>query len=109
MSGWAHTCATLNAPDVILMRMDHGPLGVLPGGAQWGQRALVRGQIGVSAFVVTGDIWRAFGACWAERYDGDYDFIAKVVANRTVQIYWHDVIASRVQRISRGQPEQVTA
>jgi hypothetical protein len=97
--------ATLNAPDVILMRMDHGPLGVLPDAGQWGHRKVERGRIGVSSFIVARGVWQAFAGCWREQYDGDFDFIAAVLADKSVRIYWHDVVASRVQRISRGLPE----
>lgn len=101
--------AQLNAPDVIFMRMDHGPLGVLPGGLQWGNRRLHHGHIGVSAFVVSRDTWMQYREHWAEVYAGDYEFIKAVAAERTVRVYWHDVIASSVQRISRGATEEETA
>jgi glycosyltransferase involved in cell wall biosynthesis len=91
------------APDVIMLRMDHGPLGVLPDDSYW-QAAPERGQIGISAFVVRRALWQRHADAWLPNYDSDYDFIAEVLED-TEHVIWHDVIASRVQRISHGEPE----
>ena len=91
-------------PGVIFLRMDHGPLGILPDDAHW-QRAPVEGHIGCSAFVVRRDVWIIYADWWSERYAGDFDFISAVYADPEVTHFWHDRIASRVQRRSMGAPE----
>lgn len=95
---WVH-----DRPDVIMVRMDHGPLGVLPGPLGWLGRP-AQGDIGVSAYIVRQDVWKAHSAAFGAHYAGDYDFIASVFDSEP-RIYWHDVIASRVQRISKGAIE----
>ncbi len=92
-------------PDVIMLRMNHGPLGVLPNDEHW-QRPPERGNIGVSAFVVRRELWQLHAKAWQATYDSDFDFIAAVLAGLP-RVVWHDVIASKVQRISRGEPEHV--
>ena len=99
-----HTLVVLYAPDVIMLRMDHGPLGVLPDDKHWGKRP-VRGQIGCSAFVVVRQVWQWHASWWrVGGYEADYAFINSVWEEKP-RIVWHDVIASRVQRISKGAPE----
>jgi glycosyltransferase involved in cell wall biosynthesis len=93
----------LAAPDVIVMKMDHGPLGVLPDGKHWRKRP-VRGRIGVSACVIRRELFQLYAWAWKEAYDGDFDFINAVFDAKPV-VFWLDLIASRVQRISRGAPE----
>lgn len=90
------------APDVVMVKMDHGPLGVLPGDT-WGKPP-VMGGIGCSAFIVKRQVWQAHAGSWGNHYAGDYDFIAAVFADKP-SVVWHDVVASRVQRISRGESE----
>ena len=90
-------------PDLILVRMDHGPLGILPSDEYWGKPPF-EGQIGTSAAFVRRGLWQQCADSWSDRYAGDFDFLAAVFA-QTTRVFWHDVIASRVQRISRGMPE----
>lgn len=90
---------------VIMARMDHGgSLGVLPDALVWG-KSPVLGHLGVSSYIVRRDVWmrhaHAFGS---GHYASDYDFIAHVWRDSPA-VYWHDVIASRCNRISRGAPE----
>lgn len=91
-------------PDVIMLRMDHGPRGVLPDDPFWGSYP-TECHIGCSAYVVSSGMWLvnrdAFGSA---RYQSDLDFI-QAVFDCMPCIYWHDVVASRVQRISMGMPE----
>jgi len=89
-------------PDVIMLKMDHGPRGVLPG-KNW-QRPPVMGDIGCSAFVVRREIWQRHAQYFSDSYAGDFDFIASIFAG-DYEIYWFDCVASRVQRISLGNPE----
>lgn len=90
---------------VIMVRMDHGPaLGVLPDAEVWGRRP-VHGHLGVSSYIVRRDVWQRHAHAFAGgRYQSDYDFIAEVFASGA-KVVWHDVVASRVQRISYGAGE----
>ena len=99
-----NTLVVLYAPDVIMLRMDHGPLGVLPDNAHWEKRP-VRGQIGCSAFVVARPVWQQHAVVWqVGGYEADYAFISAIWEAKP-RIVWHDIVASRVQRISYGAPE----
>lgn len=91
-------------PDVIMMRMDHGPLGVKPEDDFW-QRPVVPGRVGCSAFVVRREIWQRYAHAFLPgSYQSDYWFIASIFAD-SPKVYWFDCIASRVQRVSYGAPE----
>lgn len=91
-------------PDVIMLRMDHGTRGVLPDGPFWGSYP-VCGHIGCSAYVVQRHVWQYHSRAFTPGdYNSDYRFICAVFDGQP-EIYWHDVIASRVQRISLGLPE----
>lgn len=91
-------------PELIMLRMDHGPRGVLPTVLTWGL-APVHGRIGCSAFVTRSDLWMKHRHVWAgARYYSDFEFISAAFADAR-NVYWHDVVASRVQRISLGMPE----
>jgi len=94
-----------NAPQVIFVRMDHGaPIGRLPDDAHWGQRPAWQ-HIGVSAFIVRRRVWQQHASIMlAGHYGSDFDFISAIWAARP-RVYWHDVVAAQVQRISEGQPE----
>lgn len=91
-------------PDVIMLKMDHGPLGILPPAKDWG-RDVALGRVGCSAFVVRRKVWQEYATAWLPgMYHSDFNFIAAVLES-SPRVYWHDVVASRVQRISRGKPE----
>lgn len=93
-------------PAVVIVRMDHGPLGVLPAEATWGQRPHV-GGIGVSGFVVRADVWEATHDLWQERYDADGLYIGSLW-DMGYRFGWLDVVASRCQRFmssGRGEDE----
>lgn len=92
------------AADIIMLKMDHGPRGILPG-KSWQQRPVL-GDIGCSAFVVRREVWQAHAQYFTPDYNGDFAFISSIF-DEDYEIYWHDVVASRVQRISDGQPERV--
>lgn len=93
----------LVAPDVIFLRMDHGPLGVLPSDQDW-RKAPRWGGIGMSAFVVRRAIWQQHAHAWREVYEADYRFIDDVWQGQH-HVYWHDIVASRITRRSVGRPE----
>jgi len=91
-------------PDIIMVRMDHGRRGILPDNAHW-QRPPAHSWIGVSAVIVRRQLWqRHAGAFATARYDSDFDFISALFG-ADPEIYWHDVIAAKVQRISMGRAE----
>lgn len=95
--------AVAENPDVIMLRMDHGPLGILPN-KHWGKRPH-QGDIGCSAYVVRREIWQAHAhAMQSGHYASDFDFISSIF-DADLNIYWFDVVASRVQKISHGAPE----
>lgn len=97
--------ATELNPDVIMVKMDHKERRVLPDVAHWGQPP-AHGFIGCSAYVVKRQVWQQHAAAWYPgTYYSDFNFIAAVF-NSGPKVYWHDVIASEVQRISLGQPER---
>lgn len=91
-------------PDVIMVQMDHGDLGVLPDDDYWGKFPRL-GKIGISAHVVRRSVWQehARSMCTG-RYAGDFSFIEAVFKSKP-QVYWHRVVASKVQRLSFGTPE----
>ena len=95
--------AILYAPDVIMVRMDHGAGRILPSD-RWGKSPRVS-EIGISAFVVRRDVWQAHaGAMIPGKYTSDFEFISSIWRDRPA-VYWWDVVASRVQRQSEGRPE----
>lgn len=93
-----------HAPDVIMLKMDHAQWGVKPL-SSWGGTP-VMGDIGCSAFVVRRDIWQLHAAeAWRDtRYQSDFDFITSIF-NGGYTVAWYDVVASRVQKISKGAAE----
>jgi hypothetical protein len=95
--------AIRQGPEVIMLRMDHGRLGILP--RMYWQQEPRQGDIGCSAYVVRRDLWQAHApAMCPGHYASDFDFISAIFASRP-SIVWHDLVASRVQRISHGRPE----
>lgn len=94
--------AEAHSPDVIMIKMDHAERGILPG-LNW-QKPPKVGDIGCSAFVVRREIWQKHSRYFGSHYAGDFDFI-KSIFERDYEIYWFDRVASKVQRISLGQPE----
>lgn len=89
-------------PDVIFVKMDHGERGILPLKC-WGCEPFA-GGIGSAASIVKREIWQRHADAWGDHYAGDFDFI-KAIWDSQASVYWFDVIASRVQRISLGAPE----
>lgn len=96
--------AEARRPDVIMLKMDHAERGVLPDDPYWGD-TIEAGHVGCSAYVIKRDVWQAYAWAWVPgAYDSDFNFIAAIWADQP-RVYWHNVIASRVQRISLGRPE----
>ena len=92
-------------PDVIMLRMDHGPRGVLPEPGFWGKKPAC-GHCGCSSFVVRREVFQAHAEAWrSARYVSDFDFITAVFESGA-RVFWHEVIASQVQRIGLGEMER---
>jgi hypothetical protein len=93
--------AARSRPGVIMARMNHGLLGVLPDAAHWVKEP-VRGRIGVSAAICRRDVWQGAAQQFANCYDGDFPFIlAAYYSGRGV--VWLDRVLTRVQQIGRGK------
>lgn len=89
-------------PPAIMVRMDHGPLGILPDPVHWGEEP-VCGNIGASAIITRRDVWIDHCGAWASgRYESDFDFIRSVWSAYAGSIVWHPKTVARVQKISRG-------
>lgn len=98
------TIAAEHDPDVIMTRMDHGRRGILPDDKNWGKQPKL-GKVGSAAPVIERSLWVSCREAWQHgAYEADFNFIAAVFETEPA-VYWHDVIASRVQRISMGAPE----
>ena len=92
-------------PDVIMVKMDHERRGILPDPPHWGGPPVL-GHIGCSAYIVRRSVWQQHAAAFLPGgYNSDFQFISDVFARKHLRVYWYDVIASRVQRISLGAPE----
>lgn len=92
-------------PDLIMLRMDHGAYGILPPNDLW-RAEPERGQIGMSAFVAKRELWQMCAHVLIPgRYDGDFD-MALELYDRAECVYWHDVVASRIQWVGVGRPER---
>lgn len=106
----AHLVADLKAidagckPDMVMVRMDHGNGRVLPDDAHW-QKEPRLSYIGCSAYIVRRSLWQRFAPVFGgAEYTSDFAFIDAIIGSDP-DIYWHDVIASQVQRVSQGAPE----
>lgn len=102
------TIAQIDNSDVVMVRMDHGPRGVLPRADQWGKWPEC-GGIGVSGYIVRRDVWQAHAHAFLPgHYAADFDFINAIFTSGA-SVHWHNVIASRVQVIGLGRPEKELA
>lgn len=91
--------------DVIMIKMNHMIRGILPDDDAWGKPPQC-GRIGCSAYVVRRDVFKRHADAFKSAgYASDFDFISSIFEDDKVSIFWHDVIASQVQRISLGLPE----
>ena len=92
------------SPDVIMVKWQYGDR-VLPDGGVW-ENAPREGHIGLSNWIVRGDLWRAMAHAYGNRYAGDFDFIASIWAGVKDRIYWHDKIVVATQNgRGYGEPE----
>lgn len=85
-----------HAPDLVMVKWAYGGR-VLPDGGCW-QGEPKEGFIGLSNWIVRGDIWRANAQHYGARYAGDFDFINAIWRIVKDRIYWHDKIVVSDQR-----------
>lgn len=101
--------------DVVVVRMDHGELGILPDDARW-RAAPELGKIGCSACIVRREVWLEARAVFMPgAYTSDFAFAAFLLDTEArrdgatekggYEVEWLDVVASRVQRRSLGAAE----
>lgn len=79
--------------DLIIVRMDHGALGILPPDELWG-RVLARGRVGCSSVVPSADVFLQAVKYYDAKYDSDFDFI-KACERFSKQPVWLDIVATR--------------
>ena len=105
LTRWLAEAAREQAPDLVILRMDHGPTaGILPDAFAWKKRP-VMGQFGCSSFITSAGHWRRCRSAWHNNYAADADFVRHAF-DMTTAVVWHDVLASRCQRgANHGGPE----
>jgi len=92
-------------PDVVMMKMDRDGH-ILPDKFTW-QKPPQLGHVCVSCFIVKRAVWMRHRSAFAPgTYSSDFNFISDVF-ERDYEVYWLDVVASKCQRVSRGEPEHV--
>lgn len=94
--------ATTEKPDLVIFRVDHDHLGILPNDLIWGKRPL-KGHIGSCSFIARRDVWEKYIHRFGVDECGDYAFLHAVWADRPY-VVWLDELLAGVQRISKGQP-----
>jgi hypothetical protein len=98
--------AAISRPELIMVRMRHNPVLVLPDDEHWGKPPEL-GYIGMSAFVVRRDVWSANVAEFRPVYHGDFTFISAVYP-KCSNVVWLDRVISATQRgHNHGQPENI--
>lgn len=97
--------ATVDNPDIVVFRADHGKLGVLPSPAVYWHEEPISGRIGSCDFIVRRRLWKRHIAAFGTPACGDYHFLKSLWATNPTVVWIRDVLAA-VQRISRGAPEE---
>lgn len=82
-------------PELIIVRIDHGHLGILPNDLRWEQRPL-EGMFDGGCLVIRRDIWNRYRHLWQAEYCADFLF-ADALWDKLTSIHWWDVIAMRMQ------------
>lgn len=105
VAGLKQICDELRGPELIIVRVDHGPdLGVLPPNELWRERPQ-GAKIGGSGVIVRRDLWQRCADGWRKPgYMADFSFLTACY-DEAAEVVWYDVVAARVQRISHGAPE----
>lgn len=93
---------TLPRPDLFILRMDHGPLGILPNDENW-ECEPMRACQGCSSVIPSRELFKRAVKHYAPQYDGDFDFV-KACYDFSEKTYWLDIVATRVQQIGAFSP-----
>lgn len=96
-NGFVATIAGVAArldPDIIMVKSDHGALGILPTAVVWKGQP-VPGQIDAMNYVVKADIWKRHAATWTmhPKDAGDATFIMALFCY-DYTIHWQDAIVA---------------
>jgi hypothetical protein len=92
-------------PDLIMLRGDCGNYGVLPPDTLWEQSPQYA-RICMSGFVVRREVFQWHADAWPNDLAGDYAFISAVYASTPEEkVFWHDVVAMKIQWKGGGRPE----
>jgi len=94
--------AAVDNPAIVIFKVDHDYLGILPDDLIWGKRP-VKGHIGSCSFITRRDIWQRFIHRFGVDEGGDYAFLNAMWAEHP-SVVWLDELLAGVQRISKGQP-----
>ena len=87
--------------DMVMVKMDHAQRGILPN--PWGAEPIV-GRIGSSAAFIRREIWNQCKDAWLiPAYTADGEFMRRCFWASDC-VWWHNVVGSKVQRISLGEP-----
>lgn len=82
--------------DLFVVRMDHGPWGILP--AETWESAPQRGKQGCSSVIPSRDLFLQAVKSYTPKYDGDFDFV-KACYDLSQTPSFLDTVATRVQQI----------
>lgn len=96
--------ATITNPDIVVFKVHHGRLGVLPSALVWQKKRPVGGHIGSCDFITRRDIWRQHIPAFARPSGGDYYFL-RSMWHEDINVVWLDERLAAIQRISRGKGE----
>ena len=80
--------------DLLIVRMDQGPRGILPSPGE----PIKRGRIGCSAVIPSRLLFLEAVKSYTPKYDGDYDYISACVENAKVYTRLN-LIASKVTQV----------
>ena len=95
--------ATAERPEIVLFKVDHKGLGILPSAKVWKKKP-VGGHIGSCDFIVRRDVWNQHIAAFAQPMNGDIAFLRSLWRDG-IDAVWLDSQLAAVQRISRGRGE----
>lgn len=90
-------------PDLIIFKVDHAGLGILPSPKVW-ERSPMGGHIGSCDFITRRDLWRRHIPAFSQPTCGDIAFL-RSMWHENIGVVWLDEQLAAVQRISRGRGE----
>lgn len=91
-----YLCIAHDYPELFMVKMDHGPFGVLPAETWLG--APQRGRQGCSSVIACRPLFLKAVKSYKPAYDGDYDYV-KACYESAKDIIWHDTVATQVQQV----------